>query len=103
MLSTAYDRDGNVLSQTDGRTKTTTYGYDALYHLTSSQDTKLQTTTYGRDLVGNLTSITYPGSTSPNVSMVYDVADQPASVSYDFPDVDQMRLQEDTGSMTQDS
>ncbi|MET7951227.1 LamG-like jellyroll fold domain-containing protein [Micromonospora sp. NPDC005324] len=60
--SKGYDDNGNLTSSTDGRTTTTTFGYDAVNRLTSQSQpvtaTTAITTSFGYDAAGNQTRFT---------------------------------------------
>ncbi|MFC7713069.1 LamG-like jellyroll fold domain-containing protein [Micromonospora lupini] len=60
--SRGYDDNGNLTSSTDGRTTTTTFGYDAMNRLTSQIQpvtaTTAITTSFGYDAAGNRTRFT---------------------------------------------
>ncbi len=61
-LITAYNADGTVHYQEDGKgNKTLTYGYDSLGRVTSEEDADSHTTTYTLDGDGNVLTTQIPG------------------------------------------
>ena len=92
-VKTAYDADGTVATTKDASGSKTTYSYDAQGRLTTEKNPDGRTTTTGYDLAGrvttvedpsgaitttgydpagNVTSTSYSGTTTPDVSTVYD-------------------------------
>jgi len=73
-LITTYTYDGlNNLTQLQSPdTGATTYGYDAAGNRTSQIDARSVTTSYQYDALNRLTKITYPTSSSLNVTYEYD-------------------------------
>ena len=67
ITKTLYDCDGNVISTTDPRNKTTTDSYDGLGNLVSTTDADNGTTYYTYDADGNQVTETDPmGDTTTN-------------------------------------
>lgn len=99
IVETTYDGAGRVLTQIDGRLKTTAYAYDDLGRLKTVTDPRNRATQYAYDPVGNLTSVT--DASNRVVTQTYDAARQlrtrsystanPGNVTYDY-DVDGRRI-----------
>lgn len=78
--SITYDAAGNVASQINGDSKTTTYAYDPLNRKISSTDPLGRTTTYTYDPVGNQLTETDPSGRV--TAKAYDADNEPTSVTY---------------------
>ena len=63
-----YDADGNLLSESDGNGKLTTYGYDDADQQVSRTDRNGQTWDFGYSSFGELTSTTAPAAVSDGTS-----------------------------------
>jgi RHS repeat-associated protein len=80
VLTTAFDSGGNVIGQTDGLGKTTSYAYDALNRLVQTTDPLGRQTQYAYDGVGNRTKrIDAAGQTT---TFTYDAANELTRISY---------------------
>jgi RHS repeat-associated protein len=81
VLRTAYDDAlGQVISQTDGLGRATSYTYNALGWLTASSDPLGRKTTYGYDRAGQPTSVGDPAGRTTTSG--YDAAGRLTSVRY---------------------
>lgn len=79
-ITTTYDGNGNVLTQQDGRGKTTTFAYDSLNYRRTATDPLKRVTGYGYDPLGNLTSVESPNG--PTTVLGHDAAGRVTSIHY---------------------
>jgi RHS repeat-associated protein len=77
-----YDGAGQVTAQIDGNGHATKYERNALEEVKEVIDPRSRTTVKKYDGAGNLKSVTYPGSSEPNVEYAYDAANQLKTIAY---------------------
>lgn len=89
MLITAYNADGTVHYQEDGKgNKTLTYGYDSLGRVTSEEDADSHTTTFTLDGDGNVLTTQIPGGNCSGgpptgcITNTYDADSELKTVTY---------------------
>jgi len=69
---TAYDGNGNILSETDAAGRTTVYQYNSLNQLVRETDPQGRITQYGYDQRGLQTSVTYPDGSALTLGYDYN-------------------------------
>jgi RHS repeat-associated protein len=79
---TEYDGAGQVKAQIDGNAHKTKYERNALEEVKEVIDPRSRKTVKKYDGAGNLKSVTYPGSSEPNVKYEYDEANRLTKISY---------------------
>lgn len=81
---TGYDDNGNLATQTDGLSHTTTYGHDALDRVSSVTDPLSRVTSYTYDATGNRKTLVQPGTPTGTLTTTYgyDDANHETGITY---------------------